>query len=541
MPSSMTFHQDYPQTFLKDQGPPTPRKVSALATQSYGCPFPKAQILAFNSELAKKFSSNPENLCFELKKIIQNETPGQYPNTQSPYWSNNYAGHQFGHWAGQLGDGRAITIGMPWDKNKNLFEWQLKGFGPTAFSRQGDGFAVLRSSLREYILSLTFEQLGIPTTSALCLAITGEKVQRDILYTGNIRPEPGAIVLRVAPSFLRFGTFEWLAWQKNGNVFSDLMQWLHRFHFPQFALSTPEGRLAWFHNLAQQTIDLVADWMQFGFVHGVMNTDNMSIHGLTLDFGPFGWLSDFDLDFTPNTSDARESRYAYGKQIDIAIWNLSRLAGAINSFDNKTESYLEILNQIQEQAALMIKARFAFKLGIETHDQAPSLVQILWPLLSRHRLDFTLFFRWLETQDPSPAKLQTAWPVLSYAPEIAPSFELIQWLETYVALPKTFDPTQPRNPFWIPRNHILFSCINELERQISSNTLRECKATALIKREENPLNSELDRLIKGLPNMLAPHPEEASFFNGNTTWPWAEKTPLWSLQTPGCNQLSCSS
>ncbi len=224
-------------------------------------------------------------------------------------YAANYGGHQFGSWAGQLGDGRAIGLGEVIGSDGRRHELQLKGAGPTPYSRFADGRAVLRSSLREFVCSEAMHALGVPTTRALSLVATGEPVVRDLLYQGDPRPEPGAVVCRVAPSFLRFGNFELPAARGDHALLARLVDFCIARDFPE--LGGPDARADWFGEVAARTGSLVAHWLRVGFVHGVMNTDNMSVLGLTIDYGPYGFLDEFDPAFTPNITDAGGKRYCF--------------------------------------------------------------------------------------------------------------------------------------------------------------------------------------------------------------------------------------
>ncbi|HPF14222.1 MAG TPA: protein adenylyltransferase SelO family protein, partial [Planctomycetota bacterium] len=219
-----------------------------------------------------------------------------------------YGGHQFGHWAGQLGDGRAINLGERRDANGVLQTLQLKGAGPTPYSRSADGWAVLRSSIREFLCSEAMFHLGVPTTRALSLVHTGDAVLRDMFYDGNARHEPGAVVCRVAPSFVRFGNFEIFAARNEVAPMRELADYVIREHFahllPASGTLSNSTYLAWFREVCERTAQMLVHWSRVGFVHGVMNTDNMSILGLTIDYGPYGWLEDYDPSWTPNTTDA---------------------------------------------------------------------------------------------------------------------------------------------------------------------------------------------------------------------------------------------
>src|SRR5512138_1400843 len=237
----------------------------------------------------------------------------------APGFAASFGGHQFGHWAGQLGDGRAITLGEAVNADGARMELQLKGAGPTPYSRSADGRAVLRSSVREFLCSEAMHHLGVPTTRALSLVGTGEPVVRDMFYDGHPRAEPGAIVCRVAPSFVRFGNFQIL----EPELKTQLADHVIRHHYPGLSYSE------FFEEVCRRTALLMVDWMRLGFVHGVMNTDNLSILGVTIDYGPYGWLEGYDPQWTPNTTDLPGRRYCYGNQPQIALWNLTRLAEAL--------------------------------------------------------------------------------------------------------------------------------------------------------------------------------------------------------------------
>ena len=238
-------------------------------------------------------------------------------------YAQRYGGHQFGNWAGQLGDGRAITLGEL-KASQGTFELQLKGAGHTPYSRFADGKAVLRSSVREYLCSEAMHHLGVPTTRALSLCTTGESVMRDVLYNGNKALELGAVVCRVAPSFIRFGSFQIHAATGDETTLRALVEHTVRHQFPTHSVANDAGIVAWANEVAESTALMIAHWMRVGFVHGVMNTDNMSIHGLTIDYGPYGWLEDYNPGWTPNTTDASNRRYRYAQQPQIGAWNLAR-------------------------------------------------------------------------------------------------------------------------------------------------------------------------------------------------------------------------
>ena len=298
------------------------------AAYSFVAPTPvtKPELLAHSSAVAQLLGlSDTDIQSSEFLNAFSGNAllPGMEP------FATNYGGHQFGHWAGQLGDGRAISLGEVISNNAQRWELQLKGAGPTPYSRHADGRAVLRSSMREFICSEAMHHLGVPTTRALSLITTGDDVVRDMFYSGDAKPEPGAIVCRVSPSFIRFGNFELPASRGDTKLLEQLVQFCIARDFPHLKDRGANKISDWFIEICERTAVLMAHWMRVGFVHGVMNTDNMSILGLTIDYGPYGWLEGFDPEWTPNTTDAQGRRYRYGNQPQIAHWNLTRLASAL--------------------------------------------------------------------------------------------------------------------------------------------------------------------------------------------------------------------
>src|SRR3954466_3837315 len=299
-----------------------PRPVREAAyTRVTPTPVAAPRLLAWSDELAEYLGmARPESADVLAGNRV---LPGMQP------YAARYGGHQFGHWAGQLGDGRAITLGEIVATDGSRQELQLKGAGKTPYSRTADGRAVLRSSVREFMCSEAMHWLGVPTTRALSLVATGEPVVRDMFYDGNPQPEPGAIVCRVAPSFVRFGNFEILASLKELEPLRRLADYVIVNHFPGLNRDAPAVHARWLEEICRRTAILMVEWMRVGFVHGVMNTDNMSILGLTIDYGPYGWLEGYDFNWTPNTTDSQGRRYCFGNQPNIAYWNLMRLAAAL--------------------------------------------------------------------------------------------------------------------------------------------------------------------------------------------------------------------
>jgi uncharacterized protein YdiU (UPF0061 family) len=289
-------------------------------------------MLAWSRDVAQMLDLGSAELAPDAAQSWAKVLSGNEPLQGMEPIATRYGGHQFGHWAGQLGDGRAMTLGEVVTKHHGRQELQLKGAGMTPYSRRADGRAVLRSSLREFVCSEAMFHLGVPTTRALSLVTTGDPVMRDMFYDGNAEYEPGAVVCRVAPSFLRFGHFEVLAADGEIDLLGKLLSYLLRQHYPTLphAAVDPDTVLAFLAEIAERTVRMVTHWQRVGFVHGVMNTDNMSALGLTIDYGPYGFLEPFDPHWTPNTTDAGGRRYRYGAQPNIALWNVARLAEALH-------------------------------------------------------------------------------------------------------------------------------------------------------------------------------------------------------------------
>jgi len=309
-----------------------------------------------------------------------------------------YSGHQFGHYVPQLGDGRAILLGEVRNEQGERWELQLKGAGLTRFSRDGDGRAVLRSTIREYLCGEAMHGLDIPTTRSLCIVAGEEIVLREL-------PEPGAMLLRMAPSHVRFGSFEVFFYRRQHEYLKVLADYVIDHHYPHVRESeNPYARLL--HEVAIRTGRLVAQWQAVGWAHGVLNTDNMSILGLTLDYGPYGFMERYDPTFICNHSD-HHGRYSFQHQPDVGYWNVRALAQALSPFMD--ENALQLAPELYEQAMLERYAELMRgKLGlIESHPGDDKLVTDLLNLMDSSRVDYTTFFRALGDfrQDPPSANL----------------------------------------------------------------------------------------------------------------------------------------
>ena len=432
-----------------------------------------------------------------------------------------YGGHQFGNWAGQLGDGRAINLGevtTP-DGHRML---QLKGAGETPYSRTADGLAVLRSSLREYVCSEAMFTLGVPTTRALSLIGTGEKVMRDMLYDGHPALEPGAVVCRVSSSFVRFGHFQMLAARQENELLAAFTDFVIEREFPDIANEHQDAKtryLAWFEEVCQRTARLMVEWMRVGFVHGVMNTDNLSILGETIDYGPYGWLEGFDPDWTPNTTDAGQRRYRFGQQPAIAQWNLLQLANALYPLIEETKPLEEILGRFATAYETKWQLMMADKLGLPDFDA--ELTNRLLKLLTETETDMTLFFRLLaDVKDP-----ETDWVFLSdayYAPDQignALRQQTQQWLRHYLQTagqqnqqPATRVELMNRtNPLYVPRNYLAQLAIDQAER------------------------GDFAQLTQWMQVLKNPYTWQEGMEE------YAAKRPEWARNRSGCSMLSCSS
>ena len=295
-----------------------------------------------------------------------------------------YSGHQFGVYVRQLGDGRAMLLGESSDAQGRAWEWQLKGAGKTPYSRFADGRAVLRSSIREYLCSEAMHGLGIATTRALALTGSHDAVYRE-------EPETAAIVTRIAPSFIRFGHFEYLYHTGRHEQLAPLADFLIARHFPE-CRAAENPYFALFQEIARRSAELVAAWQSVGFCHGVLNTDNMSALGLTIDYGPFGFLDAYDRRHVPNHSDTA-GRYAYNEQPYVVHWNLSRLASCLLPLVSDS-ALIDELERFPElfQTAYLNKMRA--KLGLQTEQKGDDeLVADMFTALQSRKVDFTLFFR----------------------------------------------------------------------------------------------------------------------------------------------------
>ena len=445
-----------------------------------------------------------------------------YPNTR-PY-AMPYAGHQFGNWAGQLGDGRAINLTEVTHNNQS-YTLQLKGAGPTPYSRTADGFAVLRSSIREHLCAEAMHYLGVPTTRSLSLMLSGDQVLRDVMYNGNPAYEKGAIVCRVAPSFIRFGNFELFASRKDHIRLQLLADYTIKHHFPDIKSEGVKKYLAFFQAVTQTTLEMIVHWQRVGFVHGVMNTDNMSIHGITIDYGPYGWLEDYNPDWTPNTTDIQHKRYRFGNQPDIALWNLYQLANALYPLINDAKPLETILNAFSNDYQKEYLNMMRNKLGLKiVKEDDAILIESLTELLPLVETDMTIFFRNLsnvQKEDTSEVALDSI-KYAFYNEKDGNESVLDKWYT------------------WL--NHytdrIKQEALTDVERKEQMNlvnpkyVLRNYMAQLSIDAADKGDYSLVNELFELLKKPYDEQPENQK---------WFAKRPDWARDKVGCSMLSCSS
>ena len=430
-----------------------------------------------------------------------------------------YAGHQFGNWAGQLGDGRAINLG-------EIKDWavQLKGSGPTPYSRTADGLAVLRSSVREYLCSEAMHHLGVPSTRALSLSLTGDKVLRDVMYNGNPAHEKGAIVSRVAKSFLRFGNFEIFSSRNDIKNLKILTDYTIKSHFSHLGKPSKEVYLQFFQEVTSKTLEMIIHWQRVGFVHGVMNTDNMSILGLTIDYGPYGWLEGFDFGWTPNTTDKQQKRYRYGNQPTIGLWNLYQLANALYPLIEEAAPLEKILEGYKSNFEKKSQDMMRAKLGLTSDKETDiDIIQSLENNLQATETDMTIFFRTLSSfKKEQPEKGVKLIQDAFYTPDTIKGNVLNNWKQWFANYAKRLEDETTSaeerqqqmnkvNPKYVLRNYMAQLAIDKADKGDTS------------------LLEEMYLLLK------EPYSEQPKFEH------WFAKRPEWARHKVGCSMLSCSS
>ncbi|MBK9733747.1 MAG: YdiU family protein [Saprospiraceae bacterium] len=469
--------------------------------------------LAFDLGIEKSFCQSSDFAKMMVGNVLA---------TGSKPFAMCYGGHQFGNWANQLGDGRAINLGEIQTPIGHM-NLQLKGAGPTQYSRTADGFAVLRSSVREFLCSEAMFYLGVPTTRALSLTLTGEDVMRDMMYNGNAAYEKGAVVCRVAPTCIRFGNFELLSVRKDYENLKHLLDFTIKEYFPEIS-SQKDKYILFFESVSASTCKMIVEWQRVGFVHGVMNTDNMSILGQTIDYGPYGWLDDYDPNWTPNTTDLPGKRYRFSNQPLIAQWNIMQLANALYEIIPDETTLNQIIQDFKLQYETEYLGMMCKKLGLSLNiDGDGNLIFDLEKMLQLTETDFTIFFRELSKIEVSmslPQILNIMKPSY-YAENLSEETlrEIYTWFISYQNRLKMENQNSIArktimnqvNPKYILRNYMSQLAIEEANQG------------------KYDLIHELHEMLK------KPYDDQPKYEK------WYAKRPNWAKEKVGCSMLSCSS
>ena len=456
---------------------------------------------------------NPEFVCFSkaVGKLLDLEGSHHHREQLTRICSGNavwpgstpiamvYSGHQFGDYNPQLGDGRGLLLGEVINSKNEKWDLHLKGAGQTPYSRFGDGRAVLRSCIREFLGSEALHHLGIPTTRALCVITSDTPVYRE-------KTEKGSTLLRLANSHIRFGHFEYFYYTKQYEALKTLADYTLEQSFPEFA-QEPDGYLLFFKEVVHRTAKLIAQWQAAGFAHGVMNTDNMSIIGDTFDYGPFGFMDDFNWNYICNHSDY-QGRYAFSQQPNIGYWNCGRLAQALIPLVDNVDDLQTILDTYPDIYTSTYLELMKQKLGLFSKElEDEELIKDLLQHLHKNRCDYTIFFRQLcdFKTDGDNQELK----------QFAQTSELISWLEAYSARlkrnglndDKRCQKMKTRNPKYVLRNYL---------------------AQIAIDRAEKGDYSEIEQLLQLLSAPFEEHPDSEVY---------AKSPPQWSKKL----EISCSS
>lgn len=459
----------------------------------------KPYLVSFNTDVAALLNLHPQQS--QRPEFLAYLTGGQHWPGSDPL-AMLYAGHQFGHYVPQLGDGRAMLLGEVRNSRDEKWDVQLKGGGITPYSRQGDGRAVLRSTIREYLCSEAMHSLGIPTTRALCIIGADDEVYRESIETG-------AMMIRVAPSHVRFGSFEFFYYRDQPEQLRTLADYVIAGHYPELQ-AQPDKYVALLREVIRRTAKLMAQWQSVGFAHGVMNTDNMSILGLTLDYGPFGFMEAYEPGFICNHSD-HEGRYAFDQQPGIGFWNLTALAQALTPLIS-VEAARACLLEYETLYTAFYYDLLRQKLGLqESTEESVDVIDGLLGLLQQDARDYTVTFRALsgfaadiDQQNPSLRDMFIS------------RLDFDHWAKNYATLlrKENIDSTVRRqqmnsvNPKYILRNYLAQIAIDKATNQKDF--------------------SEIDRLLQILQKPFDEQPEFESY---------AAEAPDWAKTI----SVSCSS
>lgn len=453
----------------------SPELFSYVQPQGLEAPF----LVSANSAAAELIGLDPGELTSD--KFLQVFSGNHVPPIFKPL-AMVYSGHQFGSYNPQLGDGRGLLLGEVEHPDNGKWDLHLKGAGQTPYSRFGDGRAVLRSSIREYLCSEAMHGLGIPTTRALCVIGSKTPVYRET-------PEYGATVLRLARSHIRFGHFEYFHYNKRPDIVKQLADYVIDQQFPEIATDT--DRYGQFLSaIVKRTAKLIAKWQAVGFAHGVMNTDNMSIVGDTFDYGPFGFLDDYNPEYICNHSD-HEGRYAFNQQPGIGLWNLNALAHSLSSLIDQ-DTLRDALTHYQPELVEHYNLLFRAKLGlVQSHQQDSELFSTLLALMHADKLDYTNTFRMLSTFNPDE---ENSFKALRDKFINRPGIDL--WIDQYqrrlVAENIDFDTRKhamnKANPKYILRNYLAQQAIDSATQHSDYSAVNHLLAILQHPYDEQPEN-----------------------------------------------------
>ncbi|KAJ8904826.1 hypothetical protein NDN08_001340 [Rhodosorus marinus] len=458
-------------------------------------------------------------------------TPSMKPYAQC------YGGHQFGSWADQLGDGRVINLGEVVNGKGEKYEIQLKGAGKTPYSRSADGRAVMRSSVREFLCSEAMYHLGIPTTRALSLVATGAGVVRDQFYDGQVQVEPGAVVCRVAENFVRLGSFQLPAYRNDLDLLKKIANYTIDRSFPQFSSVTDdfddeENRYVLFlREVISRTVKMIVKWQAVGFVHGVCNTDNFSVLGVTIDYGPYGFLDSYDPSYTPNTTDLPGRRYCYGRQPSIGLWNLTRFAEALVPLIGVRGAEAE-LERYQTLFVDETESSMQRKLGLLSWTSADDkLVQSFLDQMREDKLDYTNMWRALSsisTASKDEADDETVLKPLEWelkkVQEDDKRQKWVDWVRSYAA--RLSEDKDRDGNGWSEEERV--TAMNKVNPKY---ILRNYLAQNAIEKAENGDYNELLKLLEVLQRPYDEQPENSIY---------TEEPPQWASRRGVCVN-SCSS
>ncbi|CAG5896112.1 unnamed protein product [Menidia menidia] len=431
--------------------------------------------------------------------------------------AHRYGGHQFGYWAGQLGDGRAHLLGQYLNRKGETWELQLKGSGKTPYSRSGDGRAVIRSSVREFLCSEAMYFLGVPTSRAVSLIVSEEPVLRDPFYNGKLKTERGAVVLRLAKSWFRIGSLEILAESGEIDLLRKLLNFIIKEHFSFIGPDDPEKYLVFYSRVVNETAHLIAQWISVGFAHGVCNTDNFSLLSITIDYGPFGFMESYDPNFVPNTSDD-EGRYRIGNQAEVGLFNLEKLLVALSPV---------LTQQQQKQAKIALKGfvdiyqmrihqLFKAKLGLLGEEEDDNyLIAFLLKMMEDTGSDFTMTFRQLSEVSANQLRSRDFSDIWAIA-DLSSHKLFSDWINTYLMR--------------ISRQQSDLDRQNRMKSVNPRYVLRNWMAESAIRKAEMNDFSEVEQLLRVLssPFVTQVAAEEAGY---------AARPPRWADSL----KVSCSS